>query len=91
MKISDEKTKRFVSVIEGLGAAFAGIFLAAYVGGLVVGFFTGRELTMVLHSEPLLRVPLFVLGGILLFLILAAFVPLVLSEDQQKKHIITPQ
>ncbi len=83
MKLSDEKTKRFVLVVEGLGAAFAGIFLAAYLGGLVVGFLTGQELTMVLHSELLLRVPLFVLGGVLLFLILAAFVPLVLFEDKK--------
>ena len=81
MKLSDKKTKRFLLVIEGLGVAFAGIFLAAYVGGLVVGFLTGRELTMVLHSDLLFRVPLFILGGVLLFLILAAFAPLVLSED----------
>ncbi len=81
MRLSDKKTKRFLLVIEGLGAAFTGIFLAAYVGGLIVGFLTGQELTMVLHSDLLLRVPLFVLGGVLLFLILAAFMPLVLSED----------
>jgi len=81
LKLSDKKTKRFLLVIEGLGVAFAGIFLAAYVGGLVVGFLTGRELTMVLHSDLLFRVPLFALGGVLLFLILAAFAPLVLSED----------
>ncbi len=73
--------RRFLFVVEGLGAAVTGIFLAAYIGGPVVGFLTGQELTKVLHSELLFRVPLFVLGGILLFLILAAFLPLVLSED----------
>jgi len=64
-----------------VGAAFAGVFLAAYLGGLVVGYVEGQELTMVLHSELAFRVPLFVLGGVLLFLLLAAFVPVVLSED----------
>jgi hypothetical protein len=81
LKLSDKKTNRFLLIIEGLGAAFTGIFLAAYVGGLIVGFLTGQELTMVLHSDLLLRVPLFVLGGVLLFLIFAAFVPLVLSDN----------
>lgn len=81
VRLNEQKTRRFLLVIEGVGAAFAGVFLAAYLGGLVVGYVEGQELTMVLHSELAFRVPLFVLGGVLLFLLLAAFVPVVLSED----------
>jgi hypothetical protein len=61
------------------------VFLAAYLGGLLVGFVEGKPLTIVLHSEPAFRVPLFILGGALLFLLLAALVPLVLSEDRARE------
>jgi hypothetical protein len=53
---------------------FIGIFLTAYLGGL--------PSTTVLHSEPVFRIPLFILGGALVFLLLAAFVPIILSENK---------
>jgi uncharacterized membrane protein YraQ (UPF0718 family) len=81
MILSDKKIGRFLLVIEWLGVSLVGVFLAAYLGGLLVGFVEGQPLTMVLHSEPAFRVPLFVLGGALLFLLVAAFVPLVLSRN----------
>ncbi len=81
MRLSDQKTRKFLLVIEWTGAAFAGIFLAAYLGGLAVAFWGGKELTMVLHSELAFRLPLFILGGMLLFLLLATFVPILLSEE----------
>ena len=81
MKLSNRKIGRFLFVVEGVGLAFVGVFLAAYLGGLLVAYLQGRSLTMVLHSEVAFRVPLFVLGGSLLFLVLAAFVPIALSED----------
>ena len=52
---------------------FVGIFLAAYLGGLPT--------TAVLHSEAAFRIPLFIFGSVLLFLVLSAFVPVVLSEE----------
>ncbi len=81
MRLNDQKTRKFLLIIEGIGATFAGVFLAAYLGGLAVAFFEDQDLTMVLHSELAFRLPLFMLGGALLFLLLAAFVPIVLSED----------
>lgn len=81
VKLSDKKTSRFLLVVEVLGVSFTGIFLAAYLGGLLAGWLEGESLTTVLHSELAFRVPLFILGGALLFTLLAAFVPLVLSED----------
>jgi hypothetical protein len=82
VKLSDKKIGRFLLVVEGLGTAFVGVFLAAYLGGLLVAYLGGQPLTMVLHSELAFRVPLFVLGGALLFLLMAAFLPLVLLEDK---------
>ncbi len=83
MKLSDEKTGRFLLLIEGIGVVFVGVFLAAYLGGLLVGWLEGQSLTMVLHSELALRIPLFILGGALLFLLLSAFIPLLLLEDKE--------
>ncbi len=81
VRLNDQKARKFLLIIEWIGAVFAGIFLTAYLGGLAVAFWEGEELTMVLHSELAFRLPLFILGGMLLFLLLAAFVPILLSEE----------
>ena len=72
MKLSDRKLNKFLFAIEGVGAVFVGIFLAAYLGGL--------PSTDVLHSEAAFRISLFILGAILVFLLLSAFIPIILSE-----------
>jgi hypothetical protein len=87
LKLSDRKVNKFLLVVEGLGVAFVAVFLAAYLGGLLVAYMEGQPLTMVLHSELAFRVPLFVLGGALLFLLMAAFLPLVLLEDKTGEAI----
>jgi len=73
LRLSDRKINKFFFAVQGLGAVFVGIFLAAYLGGLPT--------TAVLHSEDVFRIPLFVLGAAMVFLLLSAFVPIVLSED----------
>jgi hypothetical protein len=73
LRLSDKKINKFLFAIQGLGAVFVGIFLAAYLGGL--------PSTDVLHSEPTFRIPLFIFGAVLVFLLLSAFIPIVLSED----------
>jgi len=47
--------------IQGVGIVFIGFFLAAYLAGLPT--------TVVLHSEPVFRIPLLILGAVLLELI----------------------
>jgi hypothetical protein len=73
LKRSDKKTNKFLFAVQSVGGVFISIFLTAYLGGL--------PSTAVLHSEPAFRIPLFIFGGVLVFLFLAAFVPAVLSED----------
>ena len=73
MRLSDKRVDKFLLVIQGVGAVFVGIFLAAYLGGLPT--------TAVLHSEAAFRIPLFIFGGVLLFLVLAALVTVSLRED----------
>jgi hypothetical protein len=73
MKLSDKKINKFLFAVQGLGAVFVGIFLVAYLGGL--------PSTAVLHSEPAFRIPLFIFGALLVFLLVSVFIPIVLSED----------
>ena len=71
--MSDKKIDKFLFAVQGVGAVFVGIFLAAYLGGL--------PSTAVLHSEPAFRIPLFIFGAVLVFLLVSVFIPIVLSED----------
>lgn len=64
--------RMFMFATEGIGAVFVGIFLAAYLGGL--------PSTAVLHSEPAFRIPLSILGAVLLVLALSAVFIAVLSK-----------
>lgn len=72
MRLSDRRTATFLFALQGVGAVFVGIFLAAYLGGL--------PSTAVLHSEPVFRIPLFIFGAVLLVLVLSALVLAVLSK-----------
>jgi len=73
LRLSGKKINKFLFLVQGLGAVFVGIFLAAYLGGL--------PSTAVLHSEPAFRIPLFIFGAVLVFLLVSVFIPIVLSED----------
>jgi hypothetical protein len=64
----------FLFAAEGVGAAFVGIFLAAYLAGLPT--------TVVYHSEPAFRIPLSTLGAFLLVMVFVAFVLAALSKKE---------
>jgi hypothetical protein len=72
LRLSDKHTATFLFAVQGIGAVFVGIFLAAYLGGLPT--------TAVLHSEPAFRIPLYIFGVALLVLVLSALVLAVLSK-----------
>jgi hypothetical protein len=55
-----------------VGGVFVSIFLAAYLAGLPT--------TNVLHSEPIFRIPLAILGSVLLVLIFIAIIFAVLLD-----------
>jgi hypothetical protein len=75
---NNKRTTNLLLAVQGVGAAFAGIFLAAYLGGM---FMTPS--TTVLHSEPAFRIPLTVFGIVLLALILATVVLAVASKKKE--------
>lgn len=64
MEIPTKRLTKFLYIIEAVGAVFTGIFLLAYLGGLPT--------TAVLHSEAAFKIPLFILGAVLLELIVGA-------------------
>jgi len=66
MMLADKKLTAVLYSLEGVGAVFVVIFLAAYLGGLPT--------TKVLQSQPAFRIPLTVFGVILLALILVTVV-----------------
>ena len=66
MMSADKKLTAVLYSLEGVGAVFVVIFLAAYLGGLPT--------TKVLQSQPAFRIPLTVFGVILLALILVTVV-----------------
>jgi hypothetical protein len=72
VRLSDNKVTVFLLTLEGTGAAFAGIFLAAYLGGL--------PSTNVLHSEPVFRIPLAIFGAVLLVLVFSALILAALTK-----------
>jgi hypothetical protein len=63
LRLSNKQVDKFLLAIQGVGAVFVGIFLAAYLGGIPT--------TNVLHSLPAFRIPLAFFGGALLVLVLA--------------------
>jgi hypothetical protein len=66
LEIPAKRSTKLLYVIEAVGAVFVGIFLLAYLGGLPT--------TAVLHSEPVFRIPLFILGAVLVELAVGAAV-----------------
>ncbi|MGD0406990.1 MAG: hypothetical protein ABSB10_10125 [Candidatus Bathyarchaeia archaeon] len=75
MKLNDKRITNFLLAVQGVGAVFVGIFLAAYLGGLIM-----TPSTTVLHSEPAFRIPLTIFGIVLLVLVLATVVLAIYSK-----------
>ena len=75
MEPSSRSLSKLLFAVEGVGAVFVGIFLAAYLGGLFV-----IPQTTVFHSDPIVRLALTVLGGALLVLVLATVIVAILKR-----------
>jgi len=80
MTLADKKLTSILFSLEGVGAVFVVIFLAAYLGGLPT--------TTVLDNEAAFRIPLSILGAVLLALILATAV-IAAHQSSAKKNNFT--
>ena len=72
MRLSEKQINAFLFAAQGVGVVFVGFFLAAYLAGI--------PSTAVFHSEPAFRIPLTILGAVLLIMVLSASVLAVLSK-----------
>jgi len=75
LRLTDKRLSTFLFATQGLGIIFISIFLAAYLGGL--------PSTNVLHSEPAIRIPLAVIGGVFLVFALVTTILFVYSRKEQ--------
>jgi hypothetical protein len=66
MMQKEKLTTNLLLITQAVGAVFAAVFLAAYLGGM---FMTPS--TTVLHALPAFRIPLIISGAALLILVLA--------------------
>jgi Na+-transporting methylmalonyl-CoA/oxaloacetate decarboxylase gamma subunit len=69
-------TNMLLYSVEGVGAVFVVIFLAAYLGGLPTN--------NVLQDEPVFRIPLQIFGAVLLVLILVTVVVAAVSKKTKR-------
>ena len=74
MQLTDKRISTFLFATQGIGIVFIGVFLAAYLGGL--------PSTNVLHSEPAFRIPLTILGAVLLVLVLSTVIVAAFSKKE---------
>jgi hypothetical protein len=75
LRLTDKRLSNFLFATQGVGAMFVGIFLVAYLGGL--------PSTNVLHKEVAFRMPLSILGLVLLVLVL---VTVIVAAFQRKNN-----
>ena len=73
--MNDKIVNAALLVLEGIGAVFVGLFLAAYLGGLFV-----IPQTTVFHSVPEIKLTLAVLGVTFLTIILASVIVAILKR-----------
>jgi len=66
LNFNEGQITKFLYATQGVGAIFIGVFLAAYLSGLPT--------TAVLHSDPIVRASLSVIGIVFLLLILSTVI-----------------
>jgi len=76
LNFDEARITKFLFITQGVGAIFTGIFLAAYLSGLPT--------TAVLHSEPVVRASLSVIGIVFLVLILSTIIIALISNKTRR-------
>ncbi len=67
MQLTNRQLSGLLYAVEGVGAIFVGLFISVYVAGL-----SQLPRDVVYHSYPAIRVPMSIIGTILIALILGA-------------------
>jgi len=82
MNFGEKQATKLLYAAQGVGIVFVAIYLAAYLGGLLVPNPGGQPGTIVLHSDLPFRIPLAILGAAFLVLVL---VVLALAAAKKKQ------
>ena len=69
MPLTNKQIKGFLFAVEGVGAVFVSIFIIVYLAGL-----SRLPSDVVYHSEPAVRMPMSIIGAVLVVLVLVALV-----------------
>lgn len=77
LNLTKKQLNSFIFVIQGIGTVFVGIFLVAYLAGLPT--------TRVLHIEPIFRIPLAIIGVILVVGIILLIILSFLSKNMSDR------
>jgi hypothetical protein len=78
LNLTKKQINSFIFAIQGIGAVFISLFLIAYLAGLPT--------TRVLHIEPIFRIPLAVIGIILIVGILILIVLSFLTKNMPERN-----
>ena len=69
LPLTNKQIKGFLFAVEGVGAVFVSIFMIVYLAGL-----SKLPSDVVYHSEPAVRMPMSIIGAVLVVLVLVALV-----------------
>jgi len=69
LPLTNKQIKGFLFAVEGVGAVFVSIFMIVYLAGL-----SRLPSDVVYHSEPAVRMPMSIIGAVLVVLVLVALV-----------------
>lgn len=83
MNLGEKQRTNFLYVAQGAGIVFVAIYLAAYLGGLLVPNPGGQPGTIVLHSDLPFRIPIAIVGTAFLLLVLSGLVLAALAKKNQ--------
>jgi hypothetical protein len=75
LRLTSKQINRFLYAVEGVGAAFVGIFIVVYLAGL-----SNLPGNVVYHSEPAIRLPMSIVGGVFVALVLVVLLLSVLVK-----------
>jgi hypothetical protein len=79
LPLTNKQIKGFLFAIEGVGAVFVSFFIIVYLAGL-----SRLPSDVVYHSEPAFRMPMSIIGAVLVTLALAALVLAVIINKKKE-------
>lgn len=84
LPLTNKQVKGFLFAVEGVGAVFVSLFIIVYLAGL-----SRLPSDVVYHSEPAFRMPMSIIGAVLVALALVALVLAVVFNKKNEDEAST--